>query len=168
MLFEAYKLDIASYCSWRTRSRADAEEAVAEVFLVAWRKLDLVPEGDAARAWLYGTARKVTANTRRSGRRRDALVERVSQQLPFEEEPGMSAEDAAVHEALALLSDQDREVLLLVEWEGLRPAELGDVLGCREVTARGRLHRARARFRDAFESVMSQQSITAEFRKAQP
>jgi RNA polymerase sigma-70 factor (ECF subfamily) len=169
-LFEAYKVDIASYCGWRTGSRADAEEAVAEVFLVAWRKLDLVPEGDAARAWLYGTARKVTANTRRSGRRRDALVERVSQQLPIEEDRGVSTEDAIVHEALAMLSEKDREVLLLVEWEGLRPGELGDVLGCQEVTARGRLHRARARFRETFESVMKQEAVrlTGETRKAQP
>ena len=63
----------------------------------------------------------------------------------------MSPEDATVHAALARLSDRDREVLLLVEWEGLRPAELATVLGCREVTARGRLYRARSRFRDAFE-----------------
>ncbi|HJQ90461.1 MAG TPA: sigma factor [Acidimicrobiia bacterium] len=68
-LFEAHRLDIASYCNWRTSSRADAEDAVAEVFLVAWRKIDLVPSG-AARAWLYATARRVTANTRRSLHRR--------------------------------------------------------------------------------------------------
>jgi hypothetical protein len=67
-----------------------------------------------------------------------------------------TTEDATVHAALARLSDRDREVLLLVEWEGLRPAELATVLGCREVTARGRLHRARRRFRDAFEAGVSQ------------
>jgi RNA polymerase sigma-70 factor (ECF subfamily) len=162
-LFEAHKIDIASYCSWRTGSRGDAEDALAEVFLVAWRKIDLVPEGDGARAWLYATARKVTANSRRSGRRRDALVERVSRQRPFEN--ALSAEAAAVHDALAMLSEQD----LLVEWEGLRPAELGEVLGCQEVTARGRLHRARSRFREAFESTMNQESgrLIRETRKAQ-
>jgi RNA polymerase sigma-70 factor (ECF subfamily) len=166
-LFEAHKLDIASYCSWRTGSKADAEDALAEVFLVAWRKIDLVPSGDAARAWLYATARRVTANTRRSRRRRDALADRVSQERSNEEVHPMSANDTAVHAALAKLSRADREVLLLVEWEGLRPAELAEVLGCQEVTARGRLHRARARFREAYESAMDQQSLTAETRKAQ-
>ena len=48
-LFEAHRHDVASYCSWRTASRADAEDAVAEVFLVAWRKIDVVPPGEAAR-----------------------------------------------------------------------------------------------------------------------
>ena len=77
-LFEAHRHDVASYCSWRTASRAGAEGAVAEVFLVAWRKIDVVPPGEAARAWLYATARRVTANTRRSLHRRDALADRIS------------------------------------------------------------------------------------------
>jgi hypothetical protein len=42
------------------------------------------------------------------------------------------------------------------------------VLGCQEVTARGRLHRARSRFRDAFESAVVGQGLTTETRKAQP
>jgi RNA polymerase sigma-70 factor (ECF subfamily) len=167
-LFEAHKLDIASFCSWRTGSKADAEDAVAEVFLVAWRKIDLVPSGDGARAWLYATARRVTANTRRSRRRRDALADRVSLERSSETADPMSAEESAVHEALDMLSEADREVLLLVEWEGLRPAELSEVLACQEVTARGRLHRARSRFRDAFESAVVRQGLTTETRKAQP
>ncbi len=154
-LFEAHRLDIASYCNWRTSSRADAEDAVAEVFLVAWRKIDLVPPGDAARAWLYATARKVTANTRRSLHRRGALEYRIARERFVDGlQSGVeAAEENAVHEALAMLSESDREVLLLVEWEGLRPGELAEVLGCQEVTARGRLHRARLRFRDAFQAI---------------
>jgi RNA polymerase sigma factor (sigma-70 family) len=166
-LFEAHRLDIATYCNWRTSSKADAEDAVAEVFLVAWRKIDLVPPGDAARAWLYATARRVTANTRRSRHRRDALEDRISQERFADglQSDVLPTEENVVHEALAMLSERDREVLLLVEWEGLRPGELAEVLGCQEVTARGRLHRARLRFRDAFEAIELAQ-ITA--RKAHP
>jgi RNA polymerase sigma factor (sigma-70 family) len=162
-LFEGHRFDVASYCSWRTASRSDAEDAVAEVFLVAWRRIESVPSGDAARAWLYATARRVMANQRRSRRRRDALEDRLMRErVPDASRTAMatmsaaSPEDATVHAALACLSDRDREVLLLVEWEGLRPAELATVLGCREVTARGRLHRARSRFRDAFETALRQ------------
>jgi RNA polymerase sigma-70 factor (ECF subfamily) len=117
---------------------------------------------------LYATARRVTANTRRSRRRRDALADRVSLERSSETADPMSAEESAVHEALDMLSEADREVLLLVEWEGLRPAELSEVLACQEVTARGRLHRARSRFRDAFESAVVRQGLTTETRKAQP
>jgi RNA polymerase sigma-70 factor, ECF subfamily len=162
-LFEAHSVDIASYCNWRISSRADAEDAVAEVFLVAWRKIDLVPPGDAARACVYATARRVTANARRSLRRRDALADRISQESLVDglQSEGVSAEENVVHDALATLSERDREVLLLVEWEGLRPAELAEVLDCQEVTARGRLHRARLRFRDAFEAVLGEQADPA-------
>ena len=161
-LFEAHRLDIASYCYWRTSSRADAEDAVAEVFLVAWRKIDLVPPGDAARAWLYATARRVTANTRRSLHRRDALEDRISQERFVDglQSNVLPSEENVVHEALAMLSERDREVLLLVEWEGLRPCELAEVLECQEVTARGRLHRARLRFREAFEAIELTQMIS--------
>jgi len=151
-LFGAYRLDVASYCSWRSGSPSDAEDAVAEVFLVAWRRIDSVPPGDAGRAWLYATARRVMANQHRSRRRRAALAERLVQEpVPTGEPAG--TEEAAVHVALGRLAERDREVLLLVEWEGLRPAELARVLGCREVTARGRLHRARLRFREAFDPI---------------
>ena len=107
---------------------------MAEVFLVAWRKIDMVPPGDAARAWLYATARRVTANTRRSLHRRDALADRISQERLIDglQSEAQSAEENVVHEALAMLSDGDREVLLLVQWEGLRPTELAEVLECQE------------------------------------
>ena len=58
-----------------------------------------------------------------------------------------------MHEALGRLGARDREVLLLAEWEGLSPAEIGVVLNCLAVTVRGRLHRARRRFRTVYEEL---------------
>jgi RNA polymerase sigma factor (sigma-70 family) len=153
VLFETYSSDIVAYCGWRAVSPSDAQDAVADVFLTAWRRLDDVPEDDAARVWLYATARRVIANQRRSNRRRSALHQRLAHEpatLPDEPSPDVD-ERSLVHEALRRLSPRDREVLLLAEWEGLAPAEIAKVVGCLTVTARGRLHRARRRFRTAFE-----------------
>ena len=158
-LFASYSSDIVAYCGWRTASRSDAQDAVAEVFLTAWRRLDELPGDDEARVWLYATARRVIANQRRSNRRRAALQERLSlEAAPAPEET--TAELDAVHEALAGLGPRDREVLLLAEWEGLSPAQIANVLGCLTVTARGRLHRARRRFRAAFEELTDRQHVT--------
>lgn len=108
----------------------------------------------AARVWLYATARKVIANQRRSRRRRAALQERLAgERAPASSGEALDHEAALVREALRRLGARDREVLLLAEWEGLSPAEIGDVLGCLAVTARGRLHRARRRFRAVFEEL---------------
>ena len=154
-LFDTFGPDIVAYCRSRAESPSDGQDAAAEVFLAAWRRLDEVPDGDAARPWLYGTARRALANQRRSSRRRSALRERLSAtavaapSVPSEHE----AERELVREALLRLGSRDREVLLLAEWEGLSPAQIGTVLGCLTVTARGRLHRARRRFRAAFEAL---------------
>lgn len=153
-LFAAYREDIVSYCSWRAGSAGDAQDAVSEVFLTAWRRLDELPEGDAARVWLYAVARRVVANQRRSRRRRDALRERLAlEAVSAAVEPSPDPEHALVREALLRLGLRDREVLLLAEWEGLSPAQIAEVLGCAKVTARGRLHRARRRFRAVFEEL---------------
>lgn len=153
-LFEAYHADVVAYCAWRAGCGSDAQDAAAEVFLTAWRRVDDVPEGDAARVWVYATARRVLANQRRSTRRRAALAERMALTAPAQGPRG-DLEDSLVHEALRRLKPIDREVLLLSEWEGLLPAQIAAVLRCPRVTARGRLHRARRRFRSAFEQLLA-------------
>ena len=153
-LFASYRSDVVAYCSWRAGSASDAHDAVADVFMTAWRRLERVPEGDAARVWLYATARRVMANQRRSQRRRVALEERLAlEPAPTSMTPSPEGEETVVHDALRRLSARDREVLLLAEWEGLTAVQIAEVVGCLSVTARGRLHRARRRFRDAFDEL---------------
>ena len=156
-LFAAFSPDIVAYCGWRAASASDAQDAVAEVFLTAWRRLDALPEGDAARVWLYATARRVIANQRRSRRRQDALYQRLALDaaVVVQPPPSPSREETLVHEALGRLGPRDREVLLLAEWEDLSPVQIAAVLGCLAITARGRLHRARRRFRTVFEDLLA-------------
>jgi RNA polymerase sigma-70 factor, ECF subfamily len=150
-LFRENIAGIAAYCRRHSRSPGEVDDAVAEVFLTAWRRLDDMPSGTGARAWLYATARRVMANQARASARRGRLHDKLAAQ-PFI--PAATEDRAAgrVRDALAALAARDREILLLAEWEGLTPAEIGTVLRCPAVTVRGRLHRARRRFRAAFES----------------
>jgi RNA polymerase sigma factor (sigma-70 family) len=161
-LFAAYSSDIVGYCGWRAGTD-DAQDAVAEVFLTAWRRLDDLPEGDAARVWLYATARRVIANQRRSTRRRAALTDRLSvEAASAPRSSGVDEEETLVYEALHRLAPRDREVLLLAEWEGLTPAQIASVVGCLTVTARGRLHRARRRFRAVYEELRGREEATTQ------
>lgn len=153
-LFASYSSDIVAYCGWRADSASDAQDAVAEVFLTAWRRVDEIPPGDAARVWLYATARRVIANERRSSRRRDALYQRLALDAAVVQQPPASdREEALVHETLGRLRPRDREILLLAEWEDLSPSQIAEVMDCLAITARGRLHRARRRFRAVFEDL---------------
>jgi RNA polymerase sigma factor (sigma-70 family) len=132
------------------RRRAPAEtvdDAVGETFLVAWRRLDRVPEESLP--WLLAVARNVLATQRRGSRRRDALVSRLrgAESLPYESSPAMAEGDGRVLDALARLGEKDREALTLIAWDGLTPQEAAGVLRETPGTFRVRLHRARQRLR---------------------
>lgn len=151
VLFQRHVAGIASYCRWRSGSLSDAEDAVADVFLIAWRRLEDVPTGDQARPWLYATARRVLANQARANRRSRRLSEKLGNQpcaTGADDDPRIGR----VKDALAALDPRDRELLLLVEWEGLTPGEVAAVLHRPPVGVRVCLHRARQRFRAAYEA----------------
>jgi len=135
----------------------DASDALGEVMLVAWRRLDDVPGGDEARLWLFGVARRVLANSRRSAARRHRLGERLRQELSGQTPagPGEVHEAEAVRAAIRRLPEEHREVLLLSAWEGLEPKEIAAVIGVVPATARTRLHRARKRLRRELERMGS-------------
>lgn len=147
-LFEAHHRALLTYAARRCASMADAEDVVADVFLVAWRRLDDVPAGDAARLWLYGVARRTIANQRRSTTRRANLQARLEQTTERPTDAGSPDMEPAL-EALARLSTADQELLRLVAWEELSHAEIAQVLDISVNAVAIRLHRARARFEQA-------------------
>jgi RNA polymerase sigma-70 factor, ECF subfamily len=131
------------------RRRAPAslvDDVVADVFVVALRRIDDVPRN--ALPWLYAVARKTLANERR--KRRDVPV--AAPEVSYEPEPVGDSQLAA---AFAALSDADREILRLVAWEGLSLRDAARVLDCSPVAARVRFHRAKARLRDRLDSAAS-------------
>ena len=149
LIFDQHRRAVLAYVLRRVDAPEDAADAVAETFLVAWRRLDHVPRGDGARPWLLGVARRVLANQRRGARRHIGLADRLGRelatQIPAVEEA--SETDLLVRDALAALTDDDREILLLAGWDGLSPAEIAIAVGLSGAAARSRLHRARRRLR---------------------
>jgi RNA polymerase sigma-70 factor, ECF subfamily len=130
------------------RRRSDdqtADEVVAEVFLIAWRRLDAIPLDPLP--WLLGVARKTLANQRRATSRAAALNARIEATIATP--AGQTGGDHAVLVALATLDPRDREVLLLIAWEGLRQEEVSTVLGISRPAVATRLHRARKRLAEA-------------------
>ncbi len=140
-----------------TRSRLlpeSAEDATAEVFLVAWRRWCDIPEN--SRGWLLGVARRVVAEQLRSDRRQDALQTRLRQWASPDAQEGQEGQEGqesllpALHGcilgALGRLREADRELLMLVAWDGLTPSTAASSLGVSPLVLRVRLHRARRRF----------------------
>jgi RNA polymerase sigma-70 factor, ECF subfamily len=139
-LFDRHYGAVFAYAA-RRLGRDEAGDAAAEVFTVAWRKVRRIPV-DAELPWLYGVARRVVANQRRSLRRRGRLEAKATSQFGGR---GVEHDPTDLEGVLGTLPEADREVLMLAAWEGLDPSEMGRVLGCTANAAAVRLHRARAR-----------------------
>ncbi|MEO5965666.1 MAG: RNA polymerase sigma factor [Candidatus Limnocylindrales bacterium] len=144
--FEAHHRRVLAYALRRLPTEADAEDAVAEVFAVAWRRVGGMPQDDAL-PWLLAIARRIIANQRRGSDRRSRLflrLHREPQPTPF---PGT---DNPALDALAALPSDDQELLRLLAWEGLTQVEAGVVLGISTNAVAIRLYRARKRFAESF------------------
>lgn len=159
-LYREHAGRVKAYALRRVGSEAAADEVVSDVFLVVWRRLDAVP--DDPLPWLLGVARNAVANRYRSERRATALHARIADTEPAPVADPLGPGDLLdsgdpVVRALAQLPDRDRELLMLVAWEGLEPAQLARVLGVSRGTANVRLHRARRRLATALATDRLQQ-----------
>jgi RNA polymerase sigma-70 factor (ECF subfamily) len=129
----------------RRADRDRALEATAEAFVVAWRRYGELPTDPLP--WLLGVARNLLARGYRTEQRHSALVDRLAEGPP---PTGRDPADAVtgahtIRAALARLADTDRELLMLLAWDGLTPKQAAASLGCTLATVNVRLHRARRR-----------------------
>jgi RNA polymerase sigma-70 factor (ECF subfamily) len=147
--------DLTAYFERRVQPRTDAADLLAETMLQAWRRVDALPRGDETgrRMWLFAIASHVLSNHRRSRGRHAALAERLRDHLRMTS-PAHGADptvEVAVRDAIQRLPAQQRELVMLVHWDGFNLAEAARVLGINPSTARGRYGAAR----DALRSTLS-------------
>ena len=145
-LFAAHADQVLRY-AMRHLDRPGANDIVSDTFLVAWQRVDDIP--DPALPWLLVVARnsirnRVRSNTRRQRATMNVLaLERAAATAAAADE--LALERESLIRALGRLTDDQREALLLVAWDGLSAAEAAAVMGCTRATFDVRLHRARKR-----------------------
>jgi RNA polymerase sigma-70 factor (ECF subfamily) len=145
-LFREHHALVRAFASRRVGGDV-AEEIVSETFLVAWRRLDDIPETPVP--WLYRVALFEIANLRRrmatTSRLQFALVANRHVTGTESDAEEFSALAHAVGIAFESLGPPDQEILRLAAWEQLSAAEGAAVLHCSVSAYRMRLHRARIR-----------------------
>jgi RNA polymerase sigma-70 factor (ECF subfamily) len=150
VLFEDCYQAVHRYVRRRISSSGDdVLDVTAQVFTVAWRRFDRIPEPPLDLPWLYGVARKVVSRQQRTLHRRQRLKDRLTAEatVSHPDPTTVDPDKERMHRAIERLRPKDREVVRLVLWEELSHADAARVLGCSPNAIGIRMHRARERLR---------------------
>jgi RNA polymerase sigma-70 factor (ECF subfamily) len=156
VLFRRHAPHIQRYVVRRLGPDA-ADDIVAETFLLAFRQRDRYDAARAdARPWLYGIATHLIGRHRRAEIRlyralartgADPVTEPFTDRVDDRVSAGHASRQLAV--ALARLSAELRDTLLLAAWSNLSYEEIAAALGVPVGTVRSRLSRARGKLRQS-------------------
>jgi RNA polymerase sigma-70 factor (ECF subfamily) len=147
----------------RTRS-ADAADACAETFLVAWRRIDDIPPPPETIPYLYGIAGRVLSNQLRSLHRRsrlDAKLRNLGVAPPAEPSALIlqSSRNQEVAAALEKLKPKDREIVRLYAWEDLPRDAIAEMMGMTRAAIDQRIHRSYQRLARILEPTLETSAI---------
>jgi len=157
-LHARYLDDVYRYVARRVPQREEAEDITAETFAAAFEALPKFRGQCEPRLWLYGIARRKIADAfRRRTRRHETLTSEIDEQadrvLPVPravagDEPAMAFNQIEanhkIRALMAVLKEEQREVLLLKYVEGLSINEIAVVMGRSSAAINSLLQRARA------------------------
>lgn len=160
-IYDRYHGKVHAYCLRRS-DRDQVEDVVANVFLVAWRKIDEIPTGAQALYWLYRVAyRSIGRQWRGSARQRQLKkkLDGLGRHMPIPPEDFVFQDEEAqiVLTAIQGLRPRDREALLLAEWEQLSGPEVAEILDISYAAAKQRIHRARRSLTQEYNRLATRQ-----------
>jgi len=143
-LWHAHHPAVLAYARRRAPEET-AQEVAGAAFAVLWRRIAEPPEDPLP--WLLAVARRELANRHRGEARWRRLTGRVRQgaAITAPDPADGAVEQAMARAALGRLRPDDREILMLVAWDGLDPTRAAAVLGITSDAFAVRLHRARRR-----------------------
>jgi len=159
LLVERHQGMVYSLAFRMVGDREDAADLAQDAFLNAWRGLARFDSRSAFATWLYRLTSNVCIDFLRREKRRGGLSLTVDDQENREAELAderwspqrlleLEETRGALQKALAALSPEHRQILLLREMEGLSYADIAQALGLEEGTVKSRIARARLALRD--------------------
>jgi len=158
-LFHALKRSLYHYLYSRVMNPSTAEDLLQETFLQIHRGRRTYQPGRSVKAWAFGVARNVALMYYRQRNHVESLefsTDTLPEEIPVPIIDNRAHDRRLLNQALALLSADEREVLLLRHQWGFTFAEIGAILGIRAGTARVRAFRATQNVND----LMKQTSVT--------
>lgn len=154
-LYGEYKDDLYRYALYRLRDPDEAEDAVSECVLAAWQGIGNLRSSSAFSAWIFRILSIRCASRIKAMIDARENLERVYSEGPGPGTPGHSAETSGtlslkteLAEALALLNDEEQQIVLLSVTAGLSSREIAEVTGLSPGGVRSKLSRSLAKMRE--------------------
>jgi RNA polymerase sigma-70 factor (ECF subfamily) len=142
-----------------TRNEADAADLTQEAFIRVYRAWRSFKPGTSFHSWIYRIVTNLHRDELRRRKGRFYQEEEIPEQAvqPIEEYVERQLSEP-VSRALADLTAEQRQIVLLADIEGFSYQEIGKIVGCSVGTVRSRLHRARGQLRKLVSHYMKSQS----------
>jgi len=155
-IVQKYQKSVFKYCYHMLGTVEEAEDAVQEVFIKAFRKIDCYKEGTSFSSWLYKIAYNhcVDYLRKRKFLRFVPFCENTADDC---DNPVYSVETdelgQMLQRALSMLPHEDRTVLMLRVLEEKSYEEIADILGKRAATVRKKYERARKKVKQNIDKM---------------
>jgi RNA polymerase sigma-70 factor (ECF subfamily) len=154
--YEQCRDSVYGYLTYMTRDKTLAEDLSQEVFLRMFLHLDKFRGEASVRTWGLRIARNVFLSYAKK-KQPVLLEEKEWEEVPDgsrsqPEEEALKKEKAGeIHRCLMCLSEQERTILLLRDFEELSYEEIGRIMGFTPEVVKSRIYRARQKFRRIYE-----------------
>ena len=156
LLYERHRKRLFGFFYNMGNEPSVSEDLVQNVFLRIMKYRGSYTAEGMFTAWMFKMARNVNYDYHKKMSREKISRNKKSEELvePTEDDFNESVEKEGnsilLRKALAKLSDEKRELLILSKYKGLKFAELGQIVGCTEGAAKVRVHRALKELRTIF------------------
>jgi RNA polymerase sigma-70 factor, ECF subfamily len=157
-LYAQYDRRILAYCTYVTGDRDQANDVFQEVFVKAFLSLHSLRDPDKAANWLFRIARNECLNSlkvsKRNERRSVEIDDAVEGTIPSTSVGSYNDDMEHVRKALTLISKDQREALLLAEFEGFSLKEIADMTGASLSNVKVRIHRAKQKLQTILQPIL--------------
>jgi RNA polymerase sigma-70 factor (ECF subfamily) len=165
-LIERYQAPVYRFGMQMCRHPEDAEDVLQDTLLAAARSIGDFREGASLSTWLYTIARRFCIKKRRRSKYAPEHEHSLEGELDPEAKalthPGRGPDELAherelgdaLNRALRQLEPEQREVLVLRDFEGLKANEVSQVVGISVAAVKSRLHRARAKLAELLRPLL--------------
>ena len=159
-MYAKYDRRVLAYCVHVIGNRDAAKDVFQEVFVKAYKSLHTLRDDALAANWLFRIARNECLNSLKNTQRSDRRTVRLDNspyELPQEEEdPAVRRDEKEyLRQGLATLTADQREALLLAEFEGFSLKEIAEITGASLSNVKVRIHRAKQKLHTFLEPILN-------------